>query len=178
MKNVAVFCSAGEVDKKYQKTAAEFATLLGERGYNLVWGASDIGLMKIIADHAQVAGAKLIGVTVSYLKEVARKNTDELIVAKTLYERKAQFLKKSDAFVTLVGGVGTLDEIMEIAELKKHRKHEKPLVILNTDHFYDALIAQMERMEKERFFPRPLHELFHFAQTPRKAIQYLNTQLL
>lgn len=177
MKNIAVFCSASNVDTQYQNAASELATLLGKNHYNLVWGASEKGLMKIVADNAQQTGAKLIGITIIHLKEVARKNIDELIIAETLYERKAKFLEKADAFVTLIGGIGTLDEIMEIAELKKHHIHEKPLIILNTNHFYDAIISQLTLMEKEHFFPRPLQEIFFFANQPQEAIDYLNIAL-
>lgn len=177
MKNIAIFCSASDVDDTYKKAATEFASLLGTHHFNLVWGASDKGLMNIVADAAQSSGSKLTGITVPHLKEAARKSIDELIVASTLYERKAKFLELSDAFVTLVGGIGTLDEILEITELKKHHLHNKPIVILNTAHFYDLFIKQMQQMETEGFFSRPLSELIHFSSEPQEAIEYVSKLL-
>ncbi len=177
MKNVAVFCSGQSVNGIYKESAIEMGKLLGVNQYNLVWGAMNQGLMKLLADSAQHQGAKLIGITIPSLNEVARNDLDVRLEVQSVHARKEKFLEISDAFVTLVGGIGTLDEILEITELKKHRAHDKPIVIINTNHFYDALLAQMEKMDTEHFFPRPLHELLYVTDTPRGAIDYLRRHL-
>src|SRR4051794_1668442 len=107
--NILVFCSAQDVPEKYTKAATELATLIAEGGHTLIWGGSDSGTMKVIADAAQAAGGKTHGVSMELMKELARKNADIMEVAKDLAERKAFMLERSDAVVALPGGIGTLD---------------------------------------------------------------------
>ena len=171
--NICVFCSTNDVDKKYTEAAREFATLIARGGHTLVWGGSNRGTMKVIADAAQSAGGKIVGITMELLRAVARPNADEMLVMKNLPERKAKLLERSDAVVVLPGGLGTLDEISEALELKKHRLHNKAIVFLNTADFYHGLRAQLERMEAEGFLPRALSEFLFFADTPQEAIRYI-----
>lgn len=177
MKYIAVFCSANDLEEKYTKPAKEFAKLFAENKYNLIWGGSNHGLMKIMADGVQQGGGKIVGISMKILRKYIRKEADETIIVRDLGERKALILKRSDAIVVLMGGVGTLDEMTEIMELKKHQIHNKPIVILNTRNFYKGLKMQFEKMEKEGFLPRPLQELLYFADTPNEAITYLNKEL-
>ena len=178
MKYVAVFCSSQDVEEKYLESAREFGKLLNKYDYHLVWGGSDRGIMKVIADVVQEGGGKLYGVSYDLFHHFSRKNADEMIIAKTLGERKGAMLEKADAVVALVGGIGTLDEITEIIELKKTHHHDKPIVILNTDHFYDGLKALIQKMEDEGFLKSNLNkeknEIVYFAETPEKAIEYIN----
>lgn len=173
-KNIAVFCSGQPVNGVYREAACQFASLLGKHRYTLVWGALNAGLMRNIADAGQQSGAKLIGITVPTLHEIPRADVDELVVAHSLYHRKELFLSLCHAFVMLTGGIGTLDEIMEITEIKKRGFHDKPIIIINTNNFYDNLIGLMRHMDQEKFFPRPFSELIHVANTPTEAIQFLN----
>ncbi len=168
-----MFCSSRDVPKKYQDAAREFATLIGQNGHTLLWGGSNVGTMKIIADAAQAAGGKIIGVSMELLKEQARANADEMIIASTLAERKAKLLERGDSIIALPGGLGTLDEITEIMELKKHAFHDKPIVFLNTDGFYDGLQTQLERMHREKFLPEALSEYVSFVQSPQEAMKYI-----
>lgn len=177
MKYITVFCSACDLDEKYTESAKEFATLLVKNKYGLVWGGSNVGLMKVIASTVQENHGRLVGISVEHLQHKARQNVDEMIIAKTLGERKATMLERGDAIVLLVGGIGSLDEITEIVEFKKHGFHNKPIVILNTEHFYDGLKTQLEKMQDEGFLTSSVEHLIHFADTPQKAIEYLNTQL-
>lgn len=182
MKYIAVFCSAQKVDEKYNKAAREFAKLMIKNGYHLVWGGSDVGIMKVIADEVQSGGGKLHGVSYTTFHHLARKNADEMIISKTLGERKAAMLEKGDAIIALVGGIGTLDEITEIIELKKAKHHTKPIVILNTNNFYEGLKVQMQRMQDEGFLKSRISnvkfiDLVKFADTPKEAIEYINKEL-
>jgi hypothetical protein len=174
--NICVFCSAQDVDTKYQDAAAEFAALIARRGHTLLWGGSNVGLMETIASAAQEAGGKIIGVSVEFFKENARENADEMIFTADLAERKKVLLEKSDALVALVGGTGTIDEISEMIELKKYKKHAKPIVFLNTDGFYDGLKQQFERMKSEGFLMFPLEDIVHFAETPEDAMNYIEAK--
>ncbi|AZS84943.1 TIGR00730 family Rossman fold protein [Streptomyces griseoviridis] len=170
---ICVFLSAADLDDRYTRPAAEFGKLLGEGGHTLVWGGSDTGLMKVVADGAQEAGGRLVGVSVGFLAAKARAGADEMVIAADLAERKRLLLEKADAVVVMVGGTGTLDEATEILELKKHRHTDKPVVVLNTDGFYDGLKQQFQRMEDEGFLTRPLTELVLFAEEPVGALAFL-----
>lgn len=171
--NICVFCSAAELDAVYAESAREFAELIGSRGHSLVWGGSDVGLMKVVADGVQRAGGRLVGISVDFLQSAARENADEMIVTANLAERKAQLLERADAFVVMVGGTGTLDEATDILELKKHGLHAKPVVLLNTAGYYDGLRQQLARMEAEGFLPVPLTELVTFADDGAQALRLL-----
>ncbi|OEV05610.1 TIGR00730 family Rossman fold protein [Streptomyces oceani] len=171
--NICVFCSAADLDEVYTAAAHEFAELLGERGHALVWGGSDVGLMKVVADGVRAGGGRLVGVSVEFLRTKARQDADEMIITASLAERKALLLEHADAFVVMAGGTGTLDEATDILELKKHGMHGKPVVVLNTAGFYDGLRQQLRRMEDERFLPVPLSELVSFAETADRAMARL-----
>ncbi|MFF0224697.1 TIGR00730 family Rossman fold protein [Streptomyces sp. NPDC004629] len=171
--NICVFLSAADLDDRYTRPARDFATLIGKGGHTLVWGGSDVGLMKVVADGVQEAGGRLLGVSVEFLSAKARRDTDHMVIAKDLAERKRLLLEKADAVVIMVGGTGTLDEATEILELKKHGHTDKPVVLLNTAGFYDGLKEQFRRMETEGFLPRPLSDLVFFAQEPVGAMAYL-----
>ncbi|MFG3551703.1 TIGR00730 family Rossman fold protein [Streptomyces sp. NPDC047725] len=171
--NICVFLSAADLHERYTRPAQEFGTLLGKGGHTLVWGGSDTGLMKVVADGVQEAGGRLVGVSVDFLAAKARAGADEMVIAKDLAERKRLLLEKADAVVIMVGGTGTLDEATEILELKKHGHTDKPVVLLNTAGFYDGLREQFRRMEDEGFLPRPLAELVFFAEEPAGALAYL-----
>ncbi|MFE4666585.1 TIGR00730 family Rossman fold protein [Streptomyces sp. NPDC056716] len=171
--NICVFLSAADLADRYTRPARQFAELMGKGGHTLVWGGSDTGLMKVVADGVQETGGRLVGVSVEFLAARARAGADEMVIARDLAERKKLLLDKADAVVVMVGGTGTLDEATEILELKKHRHTDKPVVLLNTAGFYDGLKEQFRRMEDEGFLPVPLTELVFFAQEPVGALAYL-----
>ncbi|OIJ95226.1 TIGR00730 family Rossman fold protein [Streptomyces colonosanans] len=175
--NICVFLSAADLDDRYTRPARDFAELLGKGGHTLVWGGSDVGLMKVVADGVQEAGGRLLGVSVEFLAAKAREGADEMVITKDLAERKRLLLEKADAIVIMVGGTGTLDEATEILELKKHGHTDKPVVLLNTVGFYDGLKEQFRRMEDEGFLPRPLSDLVFFAEEPTVALAYLEESL-
>ncbi|MEW2545551.1 TIGR00730 family Rossman fold protein [Streptomyces sp. NPDC047002] len=175
--NICVFLSAADLDERYTRPAREFAELIGRGGHTLVWGGSDRGLMKVVADGVAASGGRLVGVSVEFLSDAARAEADEMVVAGDLSERKALLLAKSDAVVVMVGGTGTLDEATEILELKKHGHHTKPVVLLNTAGFYDGLRQQFQRMEDEGFLPLPLSDLVFFAEDGVGAMAFLEESM-
>lgn len=177
MKKIAVFCSANDLAEKYITPAKESARLIGKNGYHLVWGGSDKGLMRIVASSVRAGGGKLYGVSVTHLHAIAMKDADEMTIAKDLGERKAAMLKQADAILVLVGGIGTLDEITEMIELKKHGLHDKPIVVLNTDNFYDGLKIQLQKMKDDGFLTKSMDELVYFADKPEEAIEYIRNSL-
>src|SRR5882757_420106 len=170
---ICVFLSAADLDERYTRPAREFAEAIGKGGHTLVWGGSNTGLMKVVADGVQETGGRLVGVSVELFREVARVDADEMVFAKDLAERKALLIAASDAVVVMVGGLGTLDEATEILELRKHELHEKPVVLLNTAGFYDGLTTQLRRMDDDGFLPVPLAELVYFADDGADALAHL-----
>jgi uncharacterized protein (TIGR00730 family) len=170
---ICAFLSAADLDERYTRPAREFAEAIGKGGHTLVWGGSNTGLMKVVADGVQETGGRLIGVSVELFREMARADADEMVFAKDLAERKALLIAASDAVVVMVGGLGTLDEATDILELRKHKLHEKPVVLLNTAGFYDGLTTQLRRMDAEGFLPIPLDELVYFADEGADALAHL-----
>lgn len=177
MKNICIFCSAAVVDEKYQEEATKFGALMVAHGYDLVWGGSNKGIMKTIADSVESAGGKLTGISVVYFKDVARPGATEMVVTSTLAERKNLLLLRAEAIVLLVGGIGSLDEIAEIIELKKIGLHHKPIVVLNSYGFYNDFKNQLEKMYQEKFINKPINDLIHFSDTPEDAILHINNSL-
>lgn len=173
MKNICVFCSTNEVDKKYIEVTKQLGLLIAKNSFNLVWGGGNLGLMKEIASSVQENGGKIFGVTIEFLKGHRRMNADEMTITKDFSERKRLLLKKADAVILLPGGVGSLDEITEVIELKKHDFHFKPVVVLNTAKFYEGLKIQLQRMEKDGFLTKTLEKFLFFAATPKEAIDHI-----
>jgi uncharacterized protein (TIGR00730 family) len=173
--NVCVVLSSADLDERYTQPVREFAELLGRAGHTLVWGGSDAGLMKVVADGVREGGGSLVGVSVEFLRASARDEVNEMVIAGDLAERKAMLLARADAVVVMVGGLGTLDEATDILELRKHRLHDKPVVLLNTNGFYDGLVLQLRRMEDEGFLPMPLAELVFITESGVDALAYIET---
>jgi len=179
--NVCVFCSSNELENKYTGPAKKLAQLLAEAGHTLIYGGSDYGLMKVMAAGMQAGGAQVVGITIPIYAGHARRDVDEMIIAKTLGERKAKILERSDAIVTLVGGIGTLDELTELLELKRQEHHDKPLIVMNTDGFYDGLRMQLERIANEKLFKageanlpvKTFDELIRFVNEPAEVMELL-----
>ncbi|HEX7353768.1 MAG TPA: trypsin-like peptidase domain-containing protein [Mycobacteriales bacterium] len=118
------------------------------------------------------AGGRLIGISVEFLADRARalQAPNELAIAPDLAERKATLLMRSDAVVVMVGGSGTLDEATDVLELRKHGLYSKPVVVLNTDGFYDGLKQQFVRMDEEGFLPIPVDQFCTFVDQPADAL--------
>jgi uncharacterized protein (TIGR00730 family) len=171
--NIAVFCSANDLPEKYTKPATDFVKLFAKDGHNLIWGGSNTGLMREVANAVKEAGAKIIGVSIPIFTSIEHPEADEMIRTQNLSERKNIMLNKSDAVAVLVGGLGTLDELLEVAELKKHNLYQKPIVLLNTDGFYSHLDALLKHMKAEGMIYQNLEDVLHFSSTPEEAYEYI-----
>lgn len=128
---------------EYAAAAAEFGTGVAERGWTLVYGGGGVGLMGIAARAALAAGGRVVGIIPQALleREQGLDEVHELIVTESLRERKALMFERSDAFVALPGGFGTLEELVETLTLRQLRYHNRPIWLLNTAGFYDRLLA-------------------------------------
>ncbi len=159
IKSICVFCgsSTGE-NKIYSEAAKKLGQLFIKEGITLVYGGAKVGLMGIIADEVLNHGGQAIGVIPDFFsdKEIAHNQLTELIYVKSMAERKAILAERSDAFIAMPGGFGTLDELFEMMTSSQLDLHKKPVGLLNVNHFYDALIMQVDKMETEKFM-KPIH---------------------
>lgn len=159
MKRLAVYCgSALPADLAYVEAARHVGRTLAGRGIGVIYGGGRLGLMGAVADAALEAGGEVIGVIPEALvrAEVAHQGCTELHVVQTMHQRKALFTDLSDGFVTLPGGVGTMDELWEAISWAQLGYHAKPVGLLNVAGFYDQLIAFNRHMIDTGFI-RPAH---------------------
>ena len=157
--SVAVFCGSSDgKDAKYVALAADFGAKCAKYQLDIYYGGAKLGLMNAVAEAAIQNGGKVIGVMPKFFINdvVAASYLTELISVESMSERKQMMEKKSDAFVILPGSFGTMDEFFEVVTDAQLGLHQKPIVILNAFGYYDALLLQIERFEKEGFL-RPFH---------------------
>ena len=160
MKNLAIYCgSASPADPVYLDTARLVGQRLAEQGIGVVYGGGRLGLMGAVADAALEAGGKVIGVIPEALvgTEVAHRGCTELHVVPGMHERKRMFTDLSDGFLTLPGGVGTMDELWEAISWAQLGYHSKPVGLLNVAGFYDGLLDFNAHMISVGFI-RPQHK--------------------
>ncbi|WP_432797948.1 TIGR00730 family Rossman fold protein [Poriferisphaera sp. WC338] len=172
-KKICVFCSASDrVADIYKDAARELGRLIGEGGHTLVWGGGKVGLMGEVARSAQSAGADLYGVIPESMQdiEIAYHDADELVVTQTMRERKGLMDAKSDAFIVLPGGIGTLEELSEIMVLRYLKYHDRPIVLVNVQGFYDPFVTLMQHYIGEEF-AKPTHmDLFTVVGSVEEAM--------
>ena len=165
-KSICVFCSSSDgVDKAYFKAAAELGGEIARRGFTLVYGGSDIGLMGELARAAHKGGGKVVGIIPKALHGKVRPFTNyhELVVTDDLRHRKTLMETRSHTFIALPGGFGTLEELLEIVTLKQLGHHAKPIIIVNIRSFYDPLLRLFDEMFEKKF-TRPKHrELYQVS---------------
>ena len=160
MKRLAVYCgSASPADPRYLELARAVGAELARRGIGVVYGGGRLGLMGALASGALDAGGEVIGVIPEALTsgEVANHDCTELIVVADMHERKAALTRLSDGFLTLPGGVGTMDELWEAVSWAQLGYHAKPVGLLNAFGFFDHLLA-FNRHMADVGFVRPAHQ--------------------
>lgn len=177
MKEIAVFCgSACGAHPAYAEKAQELGTLMAQRGYGLVYGAGNVGLMGVLADAALSAGGKVTGVIPQRLVdvEVCHTKLTDTHVVESMSERKVLIEKLSDAFIILPGGYGTLDEFFEMLTLTQLSVIKKPIGILNVRGYFDKMFEMIEHFSNERFI-RPVHrDLFFSSTQPGELLETLS----
>ena len=195
-KTLCVFCSSSNDVSDFIKTeAALFAKLVAEKGYNLIYGGTAQGLMRIVADSFKAADGYLIGVIPTYMTDTNLLKSrfasgaaslenlgdqgklytglDETITVDDLGPRKQIMLDKSDVIVCLPGGIGTYDEFFTALTLKQVGSHNKPIYLLNSDDYFDALIGLINQGIKEKTIKESNYDLFQIFDTPEELVANL-----
>jgi len=154
MKRLAIFCGASIGHQPvYAQQAKALGQFLAKKNIEIVFGGGKFGMMGTIADAALDAGGKVIGVIPDFLKleEIEHTGIQEMITSENMSDRKMIISKMVDGYIALPGGFGTLDEVMEALTLGQLQIEHKPIALLNTNGFFDHLIAQFDVMVKEGF---------------------------
>lgn len=175
--NIAVFLGANKGNNpKIEQETKKLGNWIGSTSNTLVYGGSWAGLMGVIAKSTQETGGKVIGVELKLFDDngASYYDIDQLIVTETIQERKKLMLDISDAFIAICGGVGTLDEISEIICVNKIDKKHRPVILLNTDGYYEGLRIQIQTMVKYQFLSQEDADLISFADDVDQIIKILS----
>jgi uncharacterized protein (TIGR00730 family) len=151
---ICVFCASSErIPAHYVDLAAQVGAELARRGHSLVSGGGSVSCMGAVARAARAGGARTIGVIPQALKdwEVADEDAAELIVTPDMRSRKGEMDGRAEAFLTLPGGIGTLEELIEIWVARVLRMHDKPVVVLDPDGIFDPLREQVNLLVRKGF---------------------------
>ncbi len=171
---VCVFCSSSaDVSEEIKTAAAEFARLLAENRFAVLYGGTTCGLMKIVADAHKNAGGHLIGIIPEYMiaRGIQHPNLDELHSVADLRPRKQAMLDRSDYIVALPGGLGTYDEFFDLLTLKQLGRHNRPMYLLNIDNFFAPLLALMHHGIAQKTIKAEHLELFQVVDTSEQLMK-------
>ncbi len=173
--NICVYCgsSPGNHPAIIEK-AKEFGRLMAERGHNLVYGGSSLGIMGTIADSVMVNGSEVIGVIPENLfsKEVAHRGITRLITVKDMHQRKSHMAELADAFVAFPGGFGTMEELFEIITWNQIGILNKPVTIMNLNGYYDALAKMIDHAVDSGFIKPKNREIVQVAETLERCLEF------
>jgi uncharacterized protein (TIGR00730 family) len=169
--------SSNSIDKSYFDLADRLGAAIASREDILLFGGGIRGLMGATASAVHRLKGRVIGVIPEALnlKGVVYETCDELIVTKDMRERKSVMDARSDAFIALPGGFGTLEELLEIITLKQLKYHNKPIVILNINGFYDTLLRQFSVITDEHFAKQESALLYHISADVADALDYIDS---
>ena len=177
--SICVFCaSSDDASPRYREVARSLCGLMVERCHTLIYGGGSVGLMGELAREVQQGGGRVVGVIPERLstEEIAFEAAEELLVTADMAERKNIMIERAEAFICLPGAFGTLDEMLEIITLKQLDYHDKPIVLVNTDGFYDTLLGFFRRLEKERLIYKECLELYEAVSDVESALDLLETE--
>lgn len=172
---ICVFCSSiDDLAPVYQQAAAQTGKALGKRGMTLLYGGRSAGLMGILAENAGRSGTQVVGVVPELFRGDGFLSPfcTEVLYTDTMASRKSVMQQRSDAFLVLPGGIGTMDELFDTSVLISLGQLTKPLAILNVNGCYDALEALLNEFVRNGFLSEEKRSLYHFVSTPEQALDY------
>lgn len=180
MAAICVFCASSRtLEPRWSELAARTGGEIARRGHTLVSGGGCVGMMGAVADGARAGGGHTVGVIPQLLvdREVADVHADELLVTDGMISRKTIMIDKSDAFLTLPGGLGTLDELFEVWTTATLGMHRKPVVLIDVDGFYGGLIDWLTRSTGSGFVQRRAMELLVVVDSVPAALDAIEARL-
>lgn len=176
-RSITVFCASNhDLPQVYFDAARTLGELIARRKWTLVYGGGSAGLMGAVADAAHRGGGTIIGIIPHRLVEEERANhhCTELIVVDDMRQRKALLDSRCDAFITLPGGIGTLEELFEMLVGRYLGYHDKPIVLVNVNGFFDPLVTLLEHGIEQGFIRPRTRELLQVVETPAEAMECLD----
>ena len=180
MAAICVYCSSADsIAASYLELATELGARLAGAGHSLVSGGGRASMMGAVARAARAGGAHTVGVIPKHLiaYEVADTDADELVVVDTMRERKRIMDERSDGFLALPGGIGTLEELFEVWTAGALGMHAKPVVLLDPDGFFDGLLDYLESLQARGFVRRTALDTLLRARSVEQALTLLGTAL-
>ena len=178
IQSVCTYCaSSTKIAPCYFQAAEELGRLLAQEKIQIINGAGSIGLMAAISDAALQAGGKVTGVIPHFMIEQGWNHTGltQTIAVENMHERKQTMADLSDAVIALPGGCGTLEELLEIITWKQLGLYLNPIVILNTNHFFNPLLNMLDKAIAENFMRNQHGKIWLVADEPAEAIQLIRT---
>ncbi len=178
-RSVCIYCGSRAGGRPaYAQAAEALGTELGARGWSVIYGAGDLGLMGISARAAHRSGARVTGFIPRHIfdLEVGNHDIHSLIVTETMHERKKLMFTNSDAVVALPGGAGTLDELVEVLTWRQLGLHRKPVVLLNVEGFWQPFLDLINHMTREGFIDPSFHGYLSVADTVEDALSALDAR--
>ena len=176
---ITVYCaSSRRCPQVYLDVAAELGQLLAQRDYTLVYGGGNSGLMGALSQSTLAAGGKVVGVILTrFLEDGYAQAGHEMHTADDMRSRKQGLDERGDAFIALPGGFGTFEEVLEVISLKQLGFHAKPIVLVNTNGYFDGLLQQFERGFAEALINRKFRRIYTSVSTPQQALDCIEREL-
>ncbi|MDL9944024.1 TIGR00730 family Rossman fold protein [Gordonia sp. ABSL11-1] len=173
MSAICIYCASGPVDRRFLDLAAQLGTGLAENGHTVVSGGGNVSMMGALAESARAAGGPTVGIIPRALmeREVADLGADELVVTETMRERKRQMDERADGFITLPGGIGTLEELFETWTAGYLGMHDKPVVLLDPFGFYEPLLRWLDELRGQGFVAQRALDRLRVADSVPLAIE-------
>ncbi len=175
-KNICIYASSSnQVSDELKIKCKQLAQKLAKSGYDLIYGAGNIGIMKVIADVFLENNRNVIGVIPERLnlEGIVHPNLTKLYITSDMRKRKELMENFADAFITCPGGIGTLEEFAEIFTLKQLGYHLKPIILYNVNNFFDYLIKFLYKLEIEKFMHEKTFELIKISDNPDEIVTFI-----
>jgi len=172
---IGVFCgSSFGSSPRFREMARTAGRLIGENGFSMVFGGGDVGLMGEAARAARGAGAPILGVLPEFLRyaEPPLRSGETIEIVPDFYSRKERMIARSDAFLVLPGGIGTLDELTEVLTIKNLGRHDKPILLVD-EEFFAPLLALFEHYVANDFVSANMMSLLKLSPTAEHAMSFL-----
>lgn len=175
-KVMCIYCSSSNnLPEKFYTVSKELGEKLAQKGFDMVYGGTTVGMMGVIANNALQNGAEVIGVIPERIASFGLKHPElaKVIVTKDMRERKATMEKYADVFVAMPGGFGTFEEIFEILVAKQLGYHDKPVIFVNFDGYYDNMLKMFDTLYENNFAKEEMKSLYFIANTVDEIFEYV-----